>query len=101
MPHFYFLLLTLLLSAATASAQPTFRLGLRGGLNRASSTVEPSQTSPSSQYCYSASKSAIYAWQAGAVLEVTFRRFALQPALYFRRRVSSLMLLLLSAALRA
>lgn len=79
-------LLAILLSAATVSAQPTFRLGLRGGLNRASSTVEPSNTSPSSQYYYSARKSALYAWQAGAVLEVAFRRFALQPALIFSQK---------------
>ncbi|GAA3964114.1 hypothetical protein GCM10022407_08470 [Hymenobacter antarcticus] len=75
----------MLLSAATAFAQPTFRLGLRGGLNRASSTVEPSRIS-SSQYYYSASKSALFAWQAGAVLEVAFRRFSLQPALVFSQK---------------
>lgn len=86
MPRFYLLLLTALLGAATASAQPTFRLGLRGGLNCASSTVEPSSTSPSSAYYYSTSKSGIYAWQAGAVLEVAFRRFALQPALIFSQK---------------
>ena len=86
MPRFYLLLLTVLLSAASVAAQPTFRLGLRGGLNRAASTVEPASTSPSSQYYYSASKSAIYAWQAGAVLEMTFRRFSLQPALIFSQK---------------
>ena len=76
----------MLLSAATVSAQPTFRLGVRGGLNRATSTAEPGSTSPSSQYYYSASKSAIYAWQAGAVLEIAFRHFALQPALVFSQK---------------
>ena len=86
MTRFYLLLFTVLLSAASVAAQPTFRLGLRGGLNRATSTVEPASTSPSSQYYYSASKSAIYAWQAGAVLEVAFRRFALQPALVFSQK---------------
>ena len=86
MPRFYPLLLILLLTAAITQAQPTFRLGVRGGLNRASSTVEPSSTSPSSAYYYSASKSGIYAWQAGAVLEVAFRRFALQPALVFSQK---------------
>ena len=86
MIRFHLFSLTVLLSAATASAQPTFRLGLRGGLNRASSTVEMSSISPSSSYYYSASKSAIYAWQAGAVLEVAFRRFALQPALVFSQK---------------
>lgn len=86
MTRFYLLLFTVLLSAASVAAQPTFRLGLRGGLNRVTSTVEPASTSPSSQYYYSASKSAIYAWQAGAVLEVAFRRFALQPALVFSQK---------------
>ncbi|MDQ2795014.1 MAG: PorT family protein [Bacteroidota bacterium] len=86
MPRFYPLLLTLLLGAATASAQHTYRLGVRGGLNRALSTVEPSNTSPSSAYYYSASKSALYAWQAGAVLEVAFRHVALQPALVFSQK---------------
>lgn len=86
MTRFYLLLLTLLLSAATVSAQPTYRLGVRGGLNRASSTVEPSSTFPNSQYYYSASKSAVYALQAGAVLEVAFSRFALQPALVFSQK---------------
>ena len=86
MTRFYLFLLAVLLSAASASAQPIFRLGLRGGLNRATSTVEPASTSPNSQYYYSASKSAIYAWQAGAVLEVAFNRFALQPALVFSQK---------------
>ena len=86
MPRFYPLLLTALLSAASVAAQPTFRLGLRGGLNRATSTIAPASTSPSSQYYYSASKSAIYAWQAGAVLEVTFHRFSLQPTLVFSQK---------------
>ena len=86
MARFCLLLLTLLLRAATASAQPTFRLGVRGGLNRASSTVAPASTSPSSAYYYSASKSAIYAGQVGAVLEVAFRRFGLQPALVFSQK---------------
>ena len=76
----------MLLSVATASAQPTFKLGVRGGLNRASSTVEAASISPSSQYYYSASKSAIYAWQAGAVLDVAFHRFSLQPALVFSQK---------------
>jgi hypothetical protein len=81
----YTLLLTLL-ALATVSAQPTFRLGVRGGLNRAISTVEPASTSPTSQFYYSASKSALTTWQAGAVLEVVFRRFALQPALIFSQK---------------
>lgn len=83
---FYILLLAMLLHAATAVAQPAYRLGVRGGLNRASSTVAPSSTSASSQYYYLANKSGIYAWQAGAVLEVAFKHFALQPALVFSQK---------------
>ena len=61
MIRIYVLLLAVLLHAAPTSAQPTFRLGLRGGLNRATSTVDPSSTSLISSYYYSASKSPIYA----------------------------------------
>ena len=86
MSRFTLSFLVVLLSSSAAFAQPTFRLGLRGGINRASSTVEAANTSLSSQYYYSASKSALYAWQAGAVLEVAFRRFALQPALIFSQK---------------
>ena len=86
MSRFTLSFLVVLLSSATASAQPTFRLGLRGGINRASSTVEPASTSPSYQYYYVARKSAIYAWQMGAVLEVAFRRLSLQPALVFSQK---------------
>ena len=38
MPHFYPLLLTLLLGAATASAQPTYRLGVGGRQRGTNST---------------------------------------------------------------
>lgn len=79
--------LAILLSTATISAQPTFRLGLRGGLNRATSTVAAASTSPTTYpFSYSATKLALYAWQAGAVLEVAFRHFALQPALVFSQK---------------
>lgn len=79
--------LAILLSTATISAQPTFRLGLRGGLNRATSTVAAASTSPTPYpFSYSATKSALYAWQAGAVLEVAFRHFAVQPALVFSQK---------------
>ena len=86
MPRFYLILLAILLSATTTAAQPTFRLGVRGGLNRATSTVEPSRTSSSSAYYYLANKSPLYTWQGGAVLEVAFRRFSLQPALLFSQK---------------
>ena len=86
MSRFTLTFLAVLLTSAAALAQPTFRLGLRGGLNRASSTVEAANNFPSSQYYYSASKSAIYAWQAGAVLDLAFHRFSLQPALVFSQK---------------
>ena len=82
------LLSPLVLSAASAaSAQPTFRLGLRGGLNRATTTLDAASTGTGfSGFSYSADKSAIYAWQAGAVLEVARGKFALQPALLFSQK---------------
>lgn len=87
MPRVYLFFLTMLLSAATASAQTTFRLGLRGGGNRAASTLAATSNSTGNYpFNFSADKSAIYAWQAGAVLEVAFRKFALQPALLFSQK---------------
>ena len=86
MNRFALFFLTITLSTATAAAQPTFRLGVRGGFNRATSTLDAASTSLSSQYYYSANKSAIYAWQVGAVLEVEYHRFALQPALLFSQK---------------
>ncbi|MDB5269368.1 MAG: hypothetical protein JWP58_2408 [Hymenobacter sp.] len=81
------ILLPLLLSTAVASAQPTFRLGVRGGINRATSTLAAASNSTTSYpFSYSATKSAIHAWQAGAVLEVAFRHFSLQPALIFSQK---------------
>ena len=80
-------LLAALLGAATASAQPTYKLGLRGGLNRATTTLDAGSTGNDFfNFSYSADKSAIYAWQAGAVLEIGFGKFALQPALLFSQK---------------
>ena len=65
------LLASLFLSTSLASAQPTFRLGVRAGANRTLTTQDAastySQTQPNIYTNYSATKSAIYAWQAGAV----------------------------------
>ncbi|MGI4762237.1 MAG: outer membrane beta-barrel protein [Janthinobacterium lividum] len=77
----------LLLGAAPASAQTTFRLGLRGGANRAQTTV--AATGNSSGYYplgYSTDKAALYAWQAGVVLEASRGNFAFQPALLFSQK---------------
>jgi hypothetical protein len=76
-----------LLSSTAASAQPTFRLGVRAGGNRALTTEDAASTSTGTYpYSYTADKSAIYSWQAGAVLEIAFRHFALQPALLFSQK---------------
>lgn len=81
------LLAALLLSAATASAQTTFRLGLRGGLNRALTTVDPaSNSSGSYPYSYATDKSALIAWQAGVAGEIRSGKFAFQPALLFSQK---------------
>ena len=81
------LFLTLTLSAATASAQTTFKLGVRGGLNRALTTVDPaSNFTGTYPYSYEASKNALYAWQAGAVLEASSGKLALQAGLLFSQK---------------
>ena len=79
------LLAALVCSAATASAQTIFRLGVRGGLNRALTTVASPNYVSGGAY-YSADKSAIYSWQAGLVLEANFNKFAFQPAILFSQK---------------
>jgi hypothetical protein len=77
----------LLLNTATASDQTIFRLGVRGGLNRALTTVDPgSSASGLNAYNRTADKNAIYAWQAGLVVEAALGKFALQPALLFSQK---------------
>jgi hypothetical protein len=78
---------SLLLSVATASAQTTFRIGVRGGANRALTTVAAVSNSPTTiPFSYSADKSAIYAWQAGLVAEWAWGKFALQPGLQLSQK---------------
>lgn len=82
---------TLLLSVvATASAQTTFRLGLRAGVNRAlttqAATGNYSESTSAYSTTYTADKSAIYAWQAGLVFEVSFSKLSLQPAVLFSQK---------------
>ena len=73
-----------------ASAQTTFRLGVRGGLNRALTTQDAagnySESTSTYSTTYTAGKSAIYAWQAGAVFEVSFGKLSLQPAVLFSQK---------------
>lgn len=77
----------LLAPAAPASAQSTVHLGLRGGALRTKTTLDPTANSNNlPAYSYSASKSALIAWQAGLVLEASLGRFALQPALLFTQK---------------
>ncbi|MGI4883519.1 MAG: outer membrane beta-barrel protein [Janthinobacterium lividum] len=75
----------LLAGATAASAQTTYRLGLRGGLNRALTTLDGTNYSYYAQIG-SVDKSAVYAWQAGAVAEVNFGKLAFQPALVFSQK---------------
>ena len=77
---------SLLLSAAPAAAQTTFHLGVRGGLNRASTTLADASNSASTTTYFSADKSGIFAWQAGVVLEARFGKLALQPAVLFSQK---------------
>ncbi|RZK25072.1 MAG: PorT family protein [Hymenobacter sp.] len=77
---------SLLLSAGTVSAQTTFRLGVRGGANRALTTLAAASNGVDGFDNVSGDKSAIYAWQAGAVAEVNFGKLALQPALVFSQK---------------
>ncbi len=73
----------LLASTAPASAQTTCRLGLRGGLNRAQTTLDGASNGIDGFTNISADKSAVYAWQVGVVLEASFGKLALQPGLVF------------------
>ena len=87
MQYSLFLLLAALLGSTSAAAQPTYKLGLRGGLNRAITTLDAASTGTDFfDFRYSADKSAIYSWQTGAVLEIDFGKFALQPALLFSQK---------------
>lgn len=80
------LAVALLAGATAASAQTTYRVGLRGGLNRALTTSDGASNFSGINLAYSADKSVVYAWQAGAVLEVNFGKLALQPALIFSQK---------------
>ena len=79
------ILAVLLLSTAPALAQATFRLGLRGGANRALTTLDAASAN-GYFYAASADKAPIYAWQAGVAAEVTFGKIAFQPALLFSQK---------------
>jgi hypothetical protein len=87
MQRFLPLLLATMLCSVSAIAQPTYRVGVRGGFNHATTTLDAAIKSQQDYpYSYSAEKSAIYAWQAGAVLEIAFGKFAVQPGLLFSQK---------------
>lgn len=80
------LLVALICGAASASAQTTFRLGVRGGANRASTTLDAASNTSETFTNVSANKSALYSWQAGLAGEVVFGKLAFQPALLFTQK---------------
>jgi hypothetical protein len=84
------LLTAALLSATPAAGQTTFKLGVRGGLNRSTTTLAGTSTGTYFYYniyaSYSGDKSAIFSWQAGTVAEIAFGKFALQPGLLFSQK---------------
>lgn len=81
------LLLALLLSAATGAAQTSIKLGVRAGGARTTTTLDPISNSENlPAYSFTTSKSAIYNWQAGLALDVSFGKLAFQPALLFSQK---------------
>jgi hypothetical protein len=82
-----YLLAAALVAANAASAQTTWSIGLRGGANYATSTLQDGGRSGGSYpYNYSSDKSALYAWQGGIVLEARRGNLAFQPALIFSQK---------------
>lgn len=75
-----------LLAAASASAQTEFGFGLRGGANRAGTTVDGANNSDTFQFTRSTEKSSLYGWQVGVALEARFGKLAFQPALVFSQK---------------
>ena len=83
-----FLLAALTLCAApAASAQTTWHVGLRGGGNWATTTLdEASNAAPTSRESHNAAKTGIVGGQAGVVLAARFGKLALQPGLLLTQR---------------
>lgn len=79
------LLVAFLLSAAAASAQTTYRLGVRAGGNLAN-TTERGTARNINNSSSSSSKSPIVSGQVGVVLEAARGNFAFQPALLFSQK---------------
>ncbi|RZK89479.1 MAG: PorT family protein [Hymenobacter sp.] len=80
-------LAAILLIGAAAHAQTAVRFGMRSGAGRAITTLDPaSNYSGTYPFSGSADKAAIFAWQAGVVLEASFGQWAVQPALLFSQK---------------
>ncbi|WP_167856466.1 outer membrane beta-barrel protein [Hymenobacter metallicola] len=80
------LLAAFLLGASAASAQTTYRLGVRVGGNLATTTEKGPTTRTAANSSSSYSKSPIAAGQVGLVLEIARGNFAFQPALLFSQK---------------
>lgn len=81
------LLVALIFGAATVSAQTTFRIGVRAGINRTLTTVESDGNYTAGHlYSYATDKQALVSWQAGLAGEIRYQNFALQPALIFSQK---------------
>lgn len=78
------LLLAASLAATTASAQTTFRFGVRAGANLATHTLP--QYDPNPAYSSEGKNSLLLGGQAGVAFEANFGRLALQPALLFSQK---------------
>lgn len=76
----------LLLAATTASAQTTYRLGVRAGLNRATVTKEVPDRIDQPDFFYTQRKSARFTGQIGVIAEAARGPLALQTGLLFAQK---------------
>lgn len=76
----------LVLAATTASAQTTYRLGVRAGLNRATVTKEVPDRIEHTDFFYTQRKSARFTGQFGVIAEAARGPLALQTGLLFAQK---------------
>ena len=74
------------LGATAASAQTSYRFGVRAGANYATTTEKSPTRTFAGNAAFSYSKSPIFAYQLGIVLEARRGNFAFQPALMFSQK---------------
>ncbi|MDO7850263.1 outer membrane beta-barrel protein [Hymenobacter convexus] len=79
-------LLCSLLSIATASAQATYRFGVRAGGNYATTTEKSATFTSYGNATAAYHKSPLFAGQIGVVLEARWNKLAFQPALLFSQK---------------